>query len=172
MKPTKNKFHCPACQQTKMLFATKEEAIRFLKYNADDIEHETGKRPVRTYYCTACGGWHITSKPQSSDYHSLVKRYGETDGKKIFDEVSAIKGRRHGIKEGLCRKIKDLRHIMRFETIDLERCQSLINELIGYFETVMGNGLEEETSVMKLFSKFSHLCFQFIEKKRLQTQIA
>lgn len=73
MKPTKNKFHCPACQHTKMLFATKEEAIRFLKYNADDIEHETGKRPVRTYYCTACGGWHITSKPQSSDYHSLVK---------------------------------------------------------------------------------------------------
>ena len=46
MKPTKNKFHCPACQHTKMLFATKEEAIRFLKYNADDIEHETGKRPL------------------------------------------------------------------------------------------------------------------------------
>ena len=93
MKPTKNKFHCPACQHSKMLFTSRQEAIRFLQYNADEIETQTGKRPVRTYYCTACCGWHVTSRPYSSAYHSF-------------------KGKRQGIKDGLGRKIKQLRHIL------------------------------------------------------------
>ncbi len=112
MKPTKNKFHCPACQHSKMLFTSRQEAIRFLQYNADEIETKTGKRPVRTYYCTACCGWHVTSRPYSSAYHSLVNRYGDIEGQKIFDEVTFIKGKRQGIKDGLGRKIKQLRHIL------------------------------------------------------------
>jgi hypothetical protein len=32
--------------------------------------------------------------------------------KKIFDEVTFIKGKRQGIKDGLGRKIKQLRHIL------------------------------------------------------------
>ena len=51
MKPTKNHYYCPGCQHQKMLFASKKEAILFLKYNADAIEGETGKKPIRAYYC-------------------------------------------------------------------------------------------------------------------------
>lgn len=172
MKPTKNKFHCPACQHSKMLFTSRKEAIRFLQYNADEIETQTGKRPVRAYYCTACCGWHVTSRPHSSAYHSLVNRYGDIEGQKIFDEVTLIKGKRQGIRDGLGRKIKQLRHILKYKEIDVDRCQKLINQLINHFETVMTNSLEEESAVMGLFGKFSALCSLFIQKKQLQTFIA
>lgn len=47
MKPTKNHYYCPGCQHQKILFASKNEALLFLKYNADTIEEETGKKPER-----------------------------------------------------------------------------------------------------------------------------
>ena len=76
MRPTKNSRFCPQCGKSKMVFESSKEAYRFLRYNADEIETENGKRPVRAYYCSACGGWHVTSKPQSSDRYDLVRKYG------------------------------------------------------------------------------------------------
>ena len=61
MKPTRNKIHCPECGRTKMLIESEEKAINFMRFNNEQIKEETGKAPVRAYYCNACGGYHLTS---------------------------------------------------------------------------------------------------------------
>ncbi len=168
MKPTKNRIFCPCSQRPKMVFATKKEAISFLKFNANDIKERTGIKPVRAYYCTACGAWHITSKPQSSDQYDLIRRFGETDGNKIFEKVKAIKGRRVSIKEGLYRELRQLRHALKFPVVDTNRCRVMIDELLDHFETVMRIQLEEPNVIKKLFNKFCDLCNVYIDKTQPQ----
>ena len=76
-KPTKNRVMCPECFKQKMLFETRKQADNFIKWNGDDIDTHGGE--LRSYFCKACGGWHITSKPYKKVYeHStenLIKRY-------------------------------------------------------------------------------------------------
>ena len=64
MKPTKNRYFCKDVRRTKMLFKTEKEANTFIKFNAVEIEDETGKKPERSYHCIVCDGWHVTSKRQ------------------------------------------------------------------------------------------------------------
>lgn len=75
-------------------------------------------------------------------------------------------------KRRLRTKDKAITPHLKYKEIDVDRCQKLINQLINHFETVMTNGLEEESAVMGLFGKFSALCSLFIQKKQLQTLIA
>ena len=76
-KPTKNRVMCPECFRAKMLFDTQKQADNFIKWNGEDIDTQGGE--LRSYYCKACGGWHITSKPPKAHYeHStetLINRY-------------------------------------------------------------------------------------------------
>jgi hypothetical protein len=63
MKPTKNRYYCPASDRIKMLFESESKANNFMKFNAETIEKENGYKPVRAYYCVNCIGWHLTSIP-------------------------------------------------------------------------------------------------------------
>lgn len=49
-----------------MLFETQKKADLFIKFNSDDVEQESKshKKPVRSYYCDVCCGWHVTSIPK------------------------------------------------------------------------------------------------------------
>lgn len=62
MKPTRNRYFCAYNHRPKMLFKTRMKALNFIRFNREEFEDET-KVPRRTYYCKACMGWHITSKP-------------------------------------------------------------------------------------------------------------
>ena len=64
MKPTKNKVFCVAVQRFKMLFENEKKAENFMKFNNEQIEIESGYSPKRSYFCTSCGGWHLTSMHQ------------------------------------------------------------------------------------------------------------
>ena len=44
-----------------MLFETKAKADNFIKFNSSEIMEESGKAPIRSYYCEICGGYHVTS---------------------------------------------------------------------------------------------------------------
>lgn len=48
-----------------MLFETQKKADLFIKFNSNEIgcNSKKHKKPVRSYYCDVCGGWHITSIP-------------------------------------------------------------------------------------------------------------
>lgn len=63
MKPTKNSVFCYGCRRTKMLFETQSKADNFIRFNKEEILEENGKAPVRSYYCTFCNGYHVTSNP-------------------------------------------------------------------------------------------------------------
>ena len=68
---------CPECFRPKMLFETQKQADNFIKWNGSDIDTQGGE--LRSYFCKACGGWHITSKPYKESYEynteNLIKRY-------------------------------------------------------------------------------------------------
>lgn len=76
MKPKKNRIYCNACGGVRILFPTKKKADNFIRFNADEIMDETGKAPVRSYYCKLCGGWHVTSS-SNRDYYE-AREYVET----------------------------------------------------------------------------------------------
>lgn len=77
MKPTKNQYFCRDCQRQKMIFQTEKEALRFIDFNADEIEAETGKRPIRAYFCSSCAAWHITSRLEWNDNPARMSRMEE-----------------------------------------------------------------------------------------------
>lgn len=68
IKP-KNRVYCPQLGRPKMLFESREKAERFMKFNSDELEELNGYAPKRAYYCTACGGWHLTHQEK----HIILK---------------------------------------------------------------------------------------------------
>jgi len=61
IKP-KNRVYCPDSMRPKMRFETEKEALGFIRWNHDNFEE---KIPSRVYWCDACCGYHITSKPEN-----------------------------------------------------------------------------------------------------------
>lgn len=151
-----------------MLFETKDEAIRFIHYNADTVEQETGKRPVRAYYCYDCGGWHVTSSRYSQNRKSILRRFGMEDGAVIFAKVVELSGKCRNVEDALLRKIRELRHLLKFEHIDVARCQKKIQCLMDDFDLVMRYQFGEKNGVQNLFNKFKGLCTLFLQKTGAQ----
>ncbi len=64
-----------------MLFETSTKAGTFIKFNKDEIEEESGFAPKRSYFCIACGGWHVTSRDEIPNYKSrtevVLEKYEE-----------------------------------------------------------------------------------------------
>ena len=108
MKPKNNRVMCPECFRAKMLFETQKQADNFIKWNGDDIDTHGGE--LRSYYCPACGGYHISSKPYKESYdhatEDLIKRY-ENDSR--LGKVNKIlkKAQSMGIVERMSKEIID-----------------------------------------------------------------
>jgi hypothetical protein len=49
-----------------MFFESESKAKNFIKWNGDEIDTHGGE--LRPYYCPACCGWHISSKPHVEQY--------------------------------------------------------------------------------------------------------
>ena len=65
MKPKcSSRIFCIVCKKPKLLFASEQKADNFIRFNAEEMAKEGKKVPVRSYYCRACGGWHVTSAPK------------------------------------------------------------------------------------------------------------
>lgn len=85
MKPNdKNRVVCPDCGKAKMLFKSKKSAEKFIEYNGKDID--TGGNPLRSYYCPACCGYHITKRKYRKSYSTrtdnLINAYHSSLGSK------------------------------------------------------------------------------------------
>ena len=65
-KGRKKLRYCFDALRSKMFFETEEEAKKFIEWNAEDMYNSTGYRPVRTYYCQSCQGWHVTKHGNES----------------------------------------------------------------------------------------------------------
>lgn len=47
---------CPACGKAKVLFATQDQAQRYIKAK----RNSANSTRLKPYYCPACQGWHLT----------------------------------------------------------------------------------------------------------------
>jgi len=117
-----------------MLFPSKKKADNFMEYNNEEILEETGKAPVRSYFCELCGGYHVTSNPSEEEgermdlaIQSKIYRYREAS--KNVDEIKRI---RHLISDriakareylnfGLVGEAEDLLDICEIDLDDLKK---------------------------------------------------
>lgn len=79
----KNRVMCPDCGRRKLLFTAEDEALLYIKYNANYATDDKGHKPIRAYYCQSCCGWHVTHKPASGTYKQtpterLLKDYHQS----------------------------------------------------------------------------------------------
>ena len=78
---------CPDCGRQKLLFETEKKAQTFIKFNGDELNPD-GTRELRPYYCPACCGYHVSSKPYRGSYEGRTERMLERyykDKKTVFD---------------------------------------------------------------------------------------
>jgi len=94
MKPTKNRFFCKDCGKSKMLFETEKKANTFIKFNSEEIEEETGYKPERSYFCTFCSGWHVTSQKEylviKSRTEKILDLYEQEKEKKVLAQAEKV----------------------------------------------------------------------------------
>lgn len=86
----KHQVFCLDCEDKKILFSSEAKANNFMKYNNPYMEEHTGKKPVRSYYCECCGGWHLTSKsytPFALKVSTLKKIALEQEQRKNRDQA-------------------------------------------------------------------------------------
>jgi hypothetical protein len=57
-----------------MLFETRGKAENFIRFNRESILDESGRAPVRSYYCPFCCGWHVTSNPSGEEGSKMDSR--------------------------------------------------------------------------------------------------
>lgn len=67
-----------------MLFATQAKADNFIKFNSKDIAAHSHKVPSRSYYCSFCCGWHVTS----IDDENVARQRDERDAK-VWEVIKA-----------------------------------------------------------------------------------
>lgn len=77
-----------------MLFETQSKADNFIKYNSEEILEESGKAPVRSYYCELCGGYHVTSNPSRESGEIKDNR-----DRQILHELDLLKKARNEFDE-------------------------------------------------------------------------
>lgn len=87
MKPTKNRVFCIQCLRHKMLFESESKALNFINYNSDAVKEENGFAPIRAYYCSACGGWHVTHHKRDNDSIERKLNTVYDDVKNALDEL-------------------------------------------------------------------------------------
>lgn len=60
-----NLIFCPAAGRAKLQFETLKKAVNYIRWNSREIYYESGKAPVRVYWCPRCGCFHVTSRPHN-----------------------------------------------------------------------------------------------------------
>ena len=132
MKPTKNHYYCVACHRPKMLFETQAKANNFIRYNAAEMLQAGTKAPVRSYYCSLCGGWHVTSNPSIEDGERLDQRDNELvkrleARKSVRPTASAVKAKFSEIANAIDIKLQEYAFLAA--QFDLEAAGKLLFEL-------------------------------------------
>ena len=141
MKPTKNKIFCKDANRTKMLFETEKKANTFIKFNKEEIEIESGKSPIRSYYCISCDGWHTTSKTENTNVKSktekILELYDEHKEKRKL-EIKENAEKKKNREENLIKQIEGIEEKIKIiETIDVnnntfDRTEILSNAIIEF----------------------------------------
>lgn len=102
MKLTKNRVFCQQCGRFKIQLSTEREAVHFMKYNVESMREETGRVPIRAYYCNTCGCWYLISK-------SLRPYIAKTKYSLVHYEREMEKNEKAAIRSAI-KRIKSILH--------------------------------------------------------------
>lgn len=127
-----------------MLFETEKKADTFIKFNAEEIEEETGYKPERSYFCVYCNGWHVTSKKEFFNVESKTER--------VLDEYEKYKSFTNRpkksttitpliVKEKSKKEIKEMLRSIRVKIDILEKNKDS-KELVDY-DAILENACDE-----------------------------
>ena len=105
MKPTNNRIFCIGSKRPKMLFETQSKADNFIKFNSEEISSQSKKAPTRSYYCSFCCGWHVTSVVEEE----RAKHDDESD-EKLWEVIALASKSKKKIKE---KKIEEIGTIQK-----------------------------------------------------------
>lgn len=89
---------CPYAGKPKILFNSEAKALRFITWNADEIANMHGHCPIRAYYCSACGGWHVTSRGkrhQPGNWNSTMTIYESEPLCNVTTQIAKMLGMLH-----------------------------------------------------------------------------
>lgn len=157
MKPTKNWQFCYDCGKNKILFETEQKANNFIKFNANEILEETGIAPTRSYYCIACGGYHVTHKNDALNIKSksevVIEKYEYELHKKnvkiqvnITNKYNLVKEEQKKLKELLYEIFSDIEIAKKMIQnknkkieeikVKLEKCKKL-SQFKGSFKIII-----------------------------------
>ena len=85
-----------------MLFETQKKADTFIRFNSEEIKEENGYCPMRSYFCIACNGWHVTSRVENVNL--LSKSEIVMDKYRFFIEIREKRKMRDRMKRAERRK--------------------------------------------------------------------
>lgn len=68
ISPIKNYVWCHGCGRKKHLYKSEGSAKKALQY-ADSTFEKDKKKPIRSFYCRHCLGWHLTSQEYDPRKH-------------------------------------------------------------------------------------------------------
>ena len=163
MKPTKNRYYCPGAGKDKIHFQSFKAAERFLHYNAEAATDGHGRKPCRVYYCNYCDSYHVTSQIVGRHKDSFLRVYGHEIGSFVYESFYSLTHGKHQAEPILKKNIKELKRLLRFDRIDYDRCEDIIEEIINLFEFCFQYGLGDRMIIHHLFERFSLLCNRFKE---------
>lgn len=171
MRPTRNQHKCPGCGYHKMVFNTFKEALRFMRFNSQEVKEENGKCPVRAYYCHDCKAYHLTSKLHTRSRKDLVRRFGEIEGSYLHQTLTELTSKRTNIPFALRKLLKRLRHDLKFPVIRVDKCLGQISDLERYFGAIFMVECEDYREMQELHVKFQELKNLFEAKKSEQAYL-
>ena len=124
MKPVKNRVYCYDCGRQKMLFADEKKAENFIRFHQDCDEFEKGYKPSRSYFCSVCGGWHITSKETYNEeyiplskqiiYATINQKMEQRNGKSILKKANS--------------KMSEVAVFLKETPVDFDKCNRILDE--------------------------------------------
>jgi hypothetical protein len=103
-----NLIFCPSASRAKLQFKTFKKAVDYIRWNSKEIYQESGRAPIRVYWCSKCACFHVTSRP----HNKTPEEYKKSLIKKLLSRA---------LIEGSMRVAHDL----------LERSKEMILEFTG-----------------------------------------
>ena len=144
---------CPDCGRAKMLFETEKKAQNFLKYNGDDIPANSDK--LRIYYCSACGGYHITSKPYRKKYENNTENLIEAYKRQQKAHIRKFEYSDDIIIQDI-QKIAEKAEIMLFDKFIAKKMMKRI--ITDYFERNKGIPIPRQEKIRHYFNEWFKKC--------------
>lgn len=173
MKPIKSRIYCPECGRQKILFETEKKALNFIKFNSEEIEEESGRAPIRAYYCEFCGGWHVTSSTHYSESKTSANAFIKAYNQDI--QTTPIKSEEASLEEQIQKQVDNIIEVLQKLSYDVvqgiytkEQAMEMTTELWDFFKIYVykkPNISYKKRKLRQFFRRFGYSVANFSNKK-------